>query len=373
MSITLTPRQALLVLNGLPQIGPVLLHRLKDAFPDPVTIFSANQAKLLKIKGLGRKAADVITHWPDYFDLAKEEATMAQRGTRFFAQNDSEYPELLRQIYDPPIGLYWQGAYNLDRPCIAIVGTRRATFYGRSVAKKFAAELARLGFCIVSGMARGIDTAAHEGALEAGGKTVAVFGCGLNIVYPPENLELYKSIVAEGAAVSEFPFGRRADRQTFPMRNRVVSGMCQGVIVIESGMAGGSMITARFAGEHGRSIMAVPGRIDQASSVGCHQLIRDGAVMVTSVDDILEELSYERMQIPVVDSEQELQRTESGLLKLSGVEQTVLDYFAGGELVTPDLLAERLACPVAEVSGILMSLELKHRILKRVDGRFEAK
>ena len=133
------------------------------------------------------------------------------------------------------------------------------------------------------------------------------------------------------------------------------------------------MITARFAGEHGRSILAVPGRIDQANSAGCHQLIRDGAVMVTSVDDILEELRYERMQIPVVDLEQKPETTEPGLSTLSGAEQTVLDYFSGGELVTPDLLAERLACPVAEVSGILMSLELKHRIVKRVDGRFEAK
>lgn len=373
MSITLTQRQALLVLNGLPQVGPVLLRRLSDAFQDPIKALSAKQADLLKIKGVGRKAADIIMHWPDHFDLAREEAIMAQRGTLFLPMIDSEYPELLHQIYDPPIGLYWQGAYRVDRPCIAIVGTRRSTFYGHSVAKKFAMELARLGFCIVSGMARGIDTAAHEGALEAGGKTIAVFGCGLDIVYPPENLDLYKRIVAEGAVASEFPFGRRADRQTFPMRNRVVSGMCQGVVVVESDAAGGSMITARFAGEQGRSLMAVPGRIDQASSVGCHQLIRDGAVMVTSVDDILEELRYERMQIPVVDSKQESGNAATSLEPLSAVEQEALDCFAGGELVTPDALVERLARPVAEISGLLISLELKQRIVKRSDGCFEAK
>lgn len=373
MSITLTQRQALLILNGLPQVGPVLLRRLQDAFLDPIKILSAKQTELLKVKGVGQKAADIIVHWSEHFNLAREESIMTQRGTRFLAQNDSGYPELLHQIYDPPIGLYWQGAYTVDRPCIAIVGTRRATFYGRSVTKKFAAELARLGFCIVSGMARGIDTAAHEGVLEAGGKTVAVFGCGLDIVYPPENLELYKNIITEGAVVSEFPFGRRADRQTFPMRNRVVSGMCQGVVVVESSAAGGSMITARFAGEQGRSIMAVPGRIDQANSAGCHQLIRDGAVMVTSVDDILEELRYVRTQLPALSAQQEPDETTTELLPLSESEQAVLDFFANGELVTPDTLAERLLRPVAEISGVLMSLELKHRIFKHADGRFEAK
>ena len=269
-----------------------MLRRLMDAFAnDAVSVLAAPQSKLMAVKGIGRKAADILTHWSNYFDLAREEDFMAQRNVQFLTQNDAEYPELLREIYDPPIGLYWQGVYRLDRPCIAIVGTRRSTLYGYGVAKKFASELARLGFCIVSGMARGTDTAAHEGALEAGGKTVAVFGCGLDIIYPPENLDLYKRIVAEGAAVSEFPFGRRADRQTFPMRNRVVSGMCQAVIIVESDAAGGSMITARFAGEQGRVVMAIPGRIDQASSRGCHQLIREGAVMVTSVDDILEELN----------------------------------------------------------------------------------
>lgn len=145
-------------------------------------------------------------------DFVREESLMAQRNTQFLTQKNPDYPEMLREVYDPPIGLYWQGAYRVHRPCIAIVGTRRATLYGRSVAKKFASELVRLGFCIVSGMARGTDTAAHEGALESGGKTIAVFGCGLDIIYPPENLDLYKQIVAEGAAVSEFPFGRRADR-----------------------------------------------------------------------------------------------------------------------------------------------------------------
>jgi DNA processing protein len=372
MQLPLTQPQALLILNGLPHVGPVMLRHLMDAFDgDAVSVLAAKQSALMGVKGIGRKAADVLTRWSDHFDFAREESLMAQRGTQFLSQQDSEYPEMLREIYDPPIGLYWQGAYRVDRPCIAIVGTRRATLYGHGVTKKLAAELARLGFCIVSGMARGTDTAAHEGALEGGGKTIAVVGCGLDIIYPPENLDLYKRIADEGAVVGEFPFGRRADRQTFPMRNRVVSGMCQGVVVVESDAAGGSMITARFAGEQGRVLMAVPGRIDQASSRGCHQLIRDGAVMVTSVDDILEELRYVRLEQP--SQPESVQEPSVPLPQLSELEQSVLNCFAGGECISPDALSEHLKRPVSELSAVLMGLELKRKVVKRADGRFEAK
>jgi len=374
MPAQLSQRQALLALNALPHVGPVTLRRLMDVFNrDAVAVLSAPRAQLLEVDGIGKKVADTLIDWADRFDLTREVTQMRHTGTRFFIQEDVKYPELLREIYDPPIGLYWQGEYIVDRPCVAIVGTRRSTLYGRRVAKKIAAELAGLGFCVVSGMASGIDTAAHEGALEVGGKTVAVFGCGLDTIYPPENLDLYQKIVAQGAVVSEFPFGRRADRQTFPMRNRVVAGICQGVVVVESAASGGSMITARFAGEQGRTLMAVPGRIDQASSVGCHQLIRDGAIMVTSVDDILEELRYQRTQFPGEESQLNLGGEDAAQLQVSEAEQAVLDCFAGGEFGLLDDIAERLGKPIAELSGILMSLELKRLIVKRADGRFEAK
>ena len=374
MPTQLSQRQALLALNALPHVGPVTLRRLMDAFNrDAVAVLSAPRAQLLEVGGIGKKAANTLIDWADRFDLTREVTQMRRTGTRFFIQEDVKYPELLREIYDPPIGLYWQGEYIVDRPCVAIVGTRRSTLYGRRVAKKIAAELARLGFCVVSGMASGIDTAAHEGALKVGGKTVAVFGCGLDTIYPPENLDLYQKIVAHGAVVSEFPFGRRADRQTFPMRNRVVAGICQGVVVVESAASGGSMITARFAGEQGRTLMAVPGRIDQASSVGCHQLIRDGAIMVTSVDDILEELRYQRTQFPCEESQLNLGGEDAAQLQVSEAEQAVLDCFSGGEFGLLDDIAERLCKPIAELSGILMSLELKRLIVKRADGRFEAK
>jgi len=372
MQTSPTQRQALLILNSLPHIGPVMLRRLMDAFDsDAVSVLTARQVELMRVKGIGQKAADVLTSWSAHFDYEREETLMDRRDAQFIIQEDVEYPAILREIYDPPIGLYWQGSYRVDRPCIAIVGTRRATLYGHSTARKLASELARLGFCIVSGMARGTDTAAHEGALEAGGKTIAVFGCGLDIIYPPENLDLYKHIVAEGAAVSEFPFGRRADRQTFPMRNRVVSGMCRGVVVVGSDASGGSMITARFAGEQGRAVMAIPGRIDQASSRGCHQLIREGAIMVTSVDDILEELRYVREDMQVHTEFTEVSTSTSQ--PLSELEQNVFDCFVGGECVSPDELSEHLKCSIAELSATLVGLELKRLIIKRADGRFEAK
>ena len=360
----------MLVLNGLPKVGPVLLRRLMDRFEgDAEAVLTADREALLGVKGLGNACAEVISGWREHFDLGREIARMDSHQVRFVPQHNSDYPEMLKEIYDPPIGLYWKGNYVVDRPCVAIVGTRRATLYGRNVTKRFAAELSRLGFCIVSGMARGTDSAAHEGALEAGGKTVAVLGCGLDIVYPPENLELYQQISKDGAVLSEFPFGRRADRQTFPMRNRVVAGMCEAVIVVESDSAGGSMITARFAGEQGRQVMAVPGRIDQGSSAGCHQLIRDGATMVTCVDDILEELRYRRpeaMELPL-----DLDKPSVGP-SLSEPEARLVRLFEGGESLSPDAICVQLGLGSAEVSAILMGLELKRCVVKRADGRFES-
>ena len=167
MATTLNHRKALLILNGLQHVGPVMLRRLLDAFDhDPVAVLAGDRKKLLSVKGVGEKAARVLVHWSNHFDLSKEIERMKASNIRFIAQSDDAFPPLLKEMYDPPIGLYWKGEYNIDRPCIAIVGTRRATLYGHSIARKFAFALSQLGFCIVSGMARGIDTAAHEGALE---------------------------------------------------------------------------------------------------------------------------------------------------------------------------------------------------------------
>jgi DNA processing protein len=293
MESELTERQALLVLNALPNIGPITTNRLLEELGgDPRAIFAAGARRLEAVRGVGPAISRTLVQWREQFDLEREERKLAEAGAAFITARDDAYPRALRQIHDPPIGLYRRGGYAFDLPGVAVVGSRRATLYGQSVAKKLGADLAGRGFCVVSGLARGIDTAAHEGALAAGGRTVAVLGNGLDIIYPPENLELYRRIAEQGAVVSEFPFGRRADRQSFAMRNRIISGMCEAVVVVESDVDGGAMITARFAGEHGRLIFAVPGRIDQPSSRGCHQLIRDGATLFTGIDDLLAEMNY---------------------------------------------------------------------------------
>ena len=370
MRRTLSSEEARLVLNGLPHIGPILLRRLLDAFSGSATaVFSASEDALRRIQGIGPAAAATLINWPEHFDLEREKRLLAEGDVRFIRSDSPDYPSPLAQMYDPPIGLYWKGRYTIDRPCIAIVGTRMPTLYGLRTARTFATELTRLGFCIVSGLARGIDTAAHQGALEAGGPTIAVLGCGLDIIYPPENLELYRAITQSGAVLSEFPFGRRADRQSFPMRNRLVAGLSRAVLVIESGASGGSMITARFAGEQGRILLAVPGRIDQSSSDGCHQLIRDGAILVTSVNDLLAELGY-HASAPATATDAPSSAAPS--LEQSAEERAIIEVLRGGALLSAEALCQETKLPFATVSASLMALELKHIVAKRSDGRFEA-
>jgi DNA processing protein len=375
MADTLTDRQAFMILNDLPNIGPITLNRLlQELGGDPRDILSADKRRLESVRGVGPETSAALMNWRTHFDLAREEERLAQAGAVFITAGDEGYPKMLKEIHDPPIGLYRKGSYLFGQPCIAVVGSRRTTLYGLSVAKKLGAELAQMGFCVVSGLARGIDTAAHEGALSVGGKTVAVLGCGIDIVYPPENLGLYRRIADTGAVLSEFPFGRKADKQTFPMRNRVVSGICEGVVVVESDVQGGAMITARFAGEQGRLIFAVPGRIDQSTSQGCHQLIRDGATLLTSVDDILNELSYlDGLRPRAIATEGETSVLEQLLPQLDGNERRVFDCFKGGSMLGSDAIANVTGLAAAEISAALMMLELKKLVTKRADGTFEAR
>jgi DNA processing protein len=369
-----TEGQAFLVLNALPNIGPITLTRLlAELGDDPRAVFAAGARRLEAVRGVGPAISGTIANWGEHFDLVKEEERMAHATTDFVTQRDAYYPRLLREIDSAPIGLYRKGTYDFSQPSVAIVGSRRTTLYGQSVAKKLGADLARLGFCVVSGLARGIDTAAHEGALSVGGKTVAVLGNGIDIIYPAENLNLYRQIAETGAVVSEFPFTRRADKQSFAMRNRIVAGMCDAVVVVESDVAGGSMITARFAGEQGRLIFAVPGRIDQATSAGCHQLIRDGATLLTGVDDILSELNYLDGLRPAAIPEKTAGGTVLAASNLTPEEAQVYACFAGGAMVSIDAVSAQTGLPTAQLSATLMMLELKRLIAKRADGTFEAR
>jgi DNA processing protein len=375
MRSELSESQAFLVLNALPNIGPITLNRLlAELDGDPRAIFTATKRQLENVKGVGPVISDTIARWPEHFDLTREEEWMAKSGADFITSRDPAYPRLLKEIHDPPIGLYRKGRYDFAHPCVAIVGSRRTTLYGQAVAKKFGAELARLGFCVVSGLARGIDTCAHEGALSVGGKTAAVLGTGIDIIYPPENLALYRRIETEGGAIlSEFPFSRRADRQSFAMRNRIVAGICEATIVVESDVDGGAMITARFAGEHGRLIFAVPGRIDQNTSAGCHQLIRDGATLLTSIDDLLGELNYLDGLRPAPIAEKPARIAAGIPANLSAEEAQVFEQFRGGSILSSDVLTQQTGLASAQISSTLMMLELKRLIAKRADGTFEAR
>ncbi len=373
MSSDLTELQAFLILNALPGIGPITLNRLLDALGgDPRAVLSAGTRKLEGVQGVNPKVIEVVSSWEKHFDLAREEDRLLRTKAGFLTTRDPKYPPYLKEIHDPPIGLYQLGSYGFEQPCVAIIGSRRPTLYGQGVAKRFGGELARAGFCVVSGLARGIDTAAHEGALAVGGRTAAVLGNGIDIIFPSENLDLYRRIADTGAVLSEFPFGRRANRQSFAMRNRIVSGMCRAVVVVESDVDGGSMITAKFAGEQGRMICAVPGRIDQATSRGCHQLLRDGATLVTSVDDILEEMNYIGGARPAAALPGDEQK-ESELPGLESEEERVLGCFKGGEILTADAIAELLNQSASVVGATLMMLELKRLIAKRTDGAYEAR
>ena len=363
-----------MILNDLPNIGPITLNRLLAEFGgDPVAILRADRRSLERVRGVGPETSAALAGWTAHFDLAREEERLAQAAATFITARDEGYPALLKEIHDPPIGLYRKGTYAFGDPCIAIVGSRRTTLYGQAVAKKLGADLARLGFCVVSGLARGIDTAAHEGALSVGGRTAAVLGTGIDIIYPSENLGLYRRIAESGAVLSEFPFGRKADRQSFAMRNRIVSGMSQAIVVVESDVDGGAMITARFAGEQGRLIFAVPGRIDQPSSAGCHQLIRDGATLFTGIDDLLSELNYLKGFAPgkipdAPDAPSVLEQLTEGL---SDDEKRVAACFRGGAMLGIDEIAAHTGLGAPQVAAALMMLELKKLVSKRADGTFE--
>jgi DNA processing protein len=362
---TLTPRQALLVLNALPQVGPISVNRLLAACAgDP------NAALTLggRADGFLRPPAQhALATWSDRFDPFREEARLAELGAAFLIAADGEYPRLLKEIGDPPPGLYRLGRLDPVHPAVGIVGTRRASAYGEAVARRLGADLARAGCTVVSGLALGIDTAAHRGAVEAGGASVAVLGTGIDIVYPDANRDLADSIVRTGALVSEFPLGRAPDKVGFVRRNRIISGLCSAIVVVESDADGGAMITAKFAGEQGRTVCAVPGRVDQPASVGCHQLIRDGATLVTNSSEVIGELGA---PIPLALSIRGL--TPAGASgALPADEQAILHVLDDGSQCSLDALSARTGLPVNRLAPAVMALELNRLIRKRTDGCFE--
>ncbi len=286
----------LLRLTLTPGMGPVFISRLLAAFGTPERVLAASAAELERVKGIGGgRARAFVKGMKESAALVDGELELAaQLGVTIVPLADPLYPPLLRQIHDPPPLLYVRGAIdpaNADRYTVAIVGSRNATAYGVEQAERFAGVLARSGLCIVSGGARGVDTAAHRGAARSGGRTLIVLGCGLSHCYPPENEAFFRSLVAEGqgAVVSELPLTSPPESENFPARNRLISGISLGVVVIEAGRKSGSLITARLAAEdHGREVMAVPGRVDSAASSGTLELLKQGgAALVVEPGDVL--------------------------------------------------------------------------------------
>lgn len=283
-----------LALSLTPGLGPGSCKRLVEHFGGPGQVLDATESDLMRVSGMRRGAARTLAGRDNISVYARTEVELeaAHRyGARIFTWDDAEYPAMLRNIHNPPMVLYIKGSADvLSAAGLGVVGSRAATSYGREIASRMSFGLAAKGYAIISGLALGIDTEAHKGALAAGGATVAVLGCGLDIVYPRENRELFRTISETGALVSEYSFGTKPDGFRFPARNRIISGLALGVLVVEASHRSGSLITAEHALEQGREVFAVPGRVDSIKSAGAHSLLQQGAKLVQTVDDILEEL-----------------------------------------------------------------------------------
>lgn len=379
----ISPAQAALILNALSGIGAVACRKFADAFDGSLPeIFYASRKQLAAIRGIGENLAEKIVSWKSEFDLEKEEEKMEKFGFDFIPFFDSRYPAMLKEIPDAPIGIYVCG--NADslqtRRSIAVVGTRKASPYGSSMAQKIARELAGARWSIISGLARGIDTAAHRGALDGNGTTVAVLGCGLDIVYPPENLGLYREIASRGGAViSEFRLGRSADKRSFPKRNRIIAGLSAGMLVVESDEKGGSMLSAGFAADYGRTVFALPGRVDQAGSRGCHKLIREGATLITNTAEIIEEMESVASQPSLalefgeIPNSAPVSTQDKAPPELSGDEAKIFSTLAAGDALSPDAIAEKTALPAAAILSKLLLLELDGLVTRKTDGTYEKK
>ena len=358
----MTDEESFIALNMVPKIGPVRVRRLLAQFGSPSAILSASISALQTVDGIGPDAAKSIREWKNHVDLARELQLVREFGAKVLTLSSPDYPALLREIHDPPTVLYILGdLQDRDRHAIGVIGTRKPTLYASDCAKKLSYQLAYAGVTVVSGLARGIDTAAHQGALAAKGRTIAVIGSGLLSIYPPENKELAQKIAASGAVITEFSMQVKADRQTFPMRNRIISGCSFGVLVVEAGSSSGALISANQAGEQGRSIYAVPGRIDNPNAIGSNRLIQQGAKLVTSAADVLDDMGILFAESPKL--------TPTPAPELSGNEAIIYEAL-GDDETHIDAILERCRLPIHVVSSTLLALEMKKLVRTRPGGHF---
>ena len=356
----------------IPGVGPVRLRALIASLGNPAVILSAGRGALASVDGVGRETAAAIADWEQTVDLPAELKRIADFGAKVISWDSPEYPASLRSIDNPPFVLYvWGEITAADSRAIGVVGSRNVSHYGTETAKKLSYQFAYAGYTVVSGLARGIDTSAHQGALAAKGRTIAVIGSGLSKLYPPENLGLAEKIAQSGAVVSEYPMTRPADRQTFPYRNRIVAGWGKALVVVEAGLNSGALITANQAIEQGRAVFSVPGPIDRPTSAGSNRLIQQGAKLTTGAEDVLDELDMffpsaaqgKKSRAAAVQGELPI----APPAKLTHEETLLLTALQVGEL-SLDELCSATRLPSYKISSTLLGLELK-RLAKPLPGQ----
>ena len=348
-------------LSMAPGIGCVLFKRLVEVFGSPEAVLKASSKELERIEGVGPKVITALRRYDWKSTAEKELRSLEKIGGRILTWQDDEYPARLKEIYDPPPVLYLLGKVApQDRRAVAVVGSRYPTTYGKIAAEKIAFGLGKLGITVVSGLARGVDSCAHQGALAAGGRTVGVLGCGIDLIYPPENRDLFQKVADRGAVVSEFPLKTPPDSDHFPIRNRLISGISLGVVVVEATLRSGSLITARFALEQGREVYALPGNVDSARSEGTNRLIKQGAKLVMTAEDIVEEILPHLREAPPPEPPKPVLSPEEDKL-LSVLEREALHI---------DAIALRIGWPIARVSAVLLTLELAGHVKQLPGMRF---
>lgn len=351
-------------LSMVPGVGPRIRQALLAQFHSPQGILDAPMDRLRDVPGVGAKLARAITCADQEVDVDALIDLCRENAIRILPDYDKAYPPSLKEIDDPPGLLFLRGSLShADRLAVAIVGTRHATHYGLRQAERLAAGLARAGVTVVSGLARGIDASAHRGALAAGGRTLAVLGSGVLNIYPPEHDTLADEVLQQGALLSESPPLAAPRTGSFPQRNRIISGLSLGAVIVEAGTRSGALITARLAAEQNREVFAVPGRVDDRPAQGCHRLLRDGAALVESVDDILEHLGPLAHPAPKEDGTEVRHPAE---LQLNDFEQKILAAI-GTDSTSIDRLVAETSLPVSRILATLSVLEMRH-LIRRITG-----
>lgn len=364
-----------IALKSISGIGSVNFQSLLDQFGSAPAVFDASVPDLKSVEGISKETASAIADFNSWKIIKEELELIHKYNVNIITYQDELYPQKLLNIYDLPPYVYVMGNLKKDDINIAIVGSRAASTYGKYTTEKISRELALKGLTVVSGMARGIDSAAHRGAITAHGRTVAVLGSGLDVIYPPENKKLFQEITQNGAVISEFPLGTPPRSSNFPARNRIISGMSYGVVIVEAGEKSGSLITARLASEQGREVFAVPGGIDSAGSRGTNKLIKQGAKLIENIDDILEEILPQMENAPVLrqgaSNTETLETCDKRCECISDIEQKIMDAISNQRVHIDDLMAST-SMTSGDMLSTLTVMELKGMIQQH-PGKFFSK